>query len=193
MTRQEAGQLVSVIMAACPGQSARVDGPRAAAMVDAFASLLADLTYEQCNAAVRVLLQTRSWMPSVADIRSTALELARGPAKAGAEAWGSVLRAIREQGVYRRPGTDFVFHDPVTARCVVALGWEELCNSENTIADRARFVDAYDQIAAQDRKESVSPQLAAARDARAVRGETNGTRTIADAVARLLPTKGGDA
>ena len=168
MNRQEAGKIVTVIMAACPAQSSRLDGDRVRAMVDAYESLLSDLTYEQCNAAVAVLLQTRTWMPSVADIRATALELVRGPVKPGGEAWGSVLRAIREKGVYRLPGTDFVFNDSTTAKCVAAMGWENLCNSENAVADRARFVELYDQLAAQTRREATSPVLAAAAEARAL-------------------------
>lgn len=166
MNRQEAAKLVAVVIASCPAQSSRLDEKRTTAMVDAFESLLGDLTYEQANAALRVLLQTRPYMPAVADIRATALEIARGPIRAGGDAWGGVLAAIKAEGAWRNPGTDFVFRDPVTARCVAALGWQELCLSENTIADRARFIDMYDKLAAQSQREAQSPSLAAARDAR---------------------------
>ena len=166
MNRQETAKLVAVIRSACPAQGGKLTNQQQLEMLDAYHALLSDLTYEQCNAAVCVLLQTRSWMPSVADIRSTALDLDRGPSRPGGEAWGSVQRAIHEQGVYRRPGVDFVFHDSTTARCVAALGWTELCNSELQTADRARFIELYDKLAAETRRELQAPQLAAARERR---------------------------
>ncbi len=169
MNRQEASKIVSVIIAACPAQSSRIDSGRAAAMIDTFSTLLGDLDYPHVAAAVRVLLQTRTWMPSVAEIRATVLELARGPVTPGGEAWGSVTRAIRSQGKNSRPGVDFTFSDPVTAQCVTAMNWGELCLSDNQVADRARFIDLYDRLAAQDRREETSPLLSAARDARSGR------------------------
>lgn len=188
MNRQEASRLARVVLAAFPAQTAKLDHKRQEDIALAYESLLGDLTYEQCNAALRVLLQSSKWMPSVADIRATANELAAGPVKAGAEAWGLVLKAIGRYGSYRKPGVDFQFDDAATARCVAALGWEELCLSENSVSDRARFIEAYDQIAAQARKEDLSPQLAAARDARAALGESTGATPIA----RLLKAVTGE-
>lgn len=164
MNRSEASKLVTVMLASVP--SNRVDPRNVPGMIDAYTDLLSDLTYEQCNAGLRVLLQTRTWLPSVADIRAAALELTRGPVRAGGEAWGGVLKAISAEGAYRTPGVDFTFSDPVTARCVEALTWQTLCLSENPTAERARFIELYDRLAAQTRREAQSPVLAAARDQR---------------------------
>ncbi len=166
MNRQEAAQVVACIVAACPAQGGRLNREQIDAMINTFASLLDDLAFDQAMAALRVLLQTRSWMPSVADIRATVLEIARGPVVPGGEAWGSVVRAIREQGAHRNPGVDFAFSDPVTTKCVVAMGWRELCLSENQVADRARFIELYDRLATQSQRESQSPMLGAAREHR---------------------------
>jgi hypothetical protein len=180
VTRPEAAKLVAVIIAACPAQGSKLDRERQLAMVDAFEALLGDLEYTHAAAAVRVLLQTRTWMPSVADIRATVVELERGPVRAGGDAWGGVLAAMKREGAYREPGTDFVFRDPVTMRCVQRLGWQELCLSENTIADRARFIQLYDELAQQARKEQASPMLAAAEERR------REVVAAGDAVARVL-------
>ena len=166
MTRTEAAKLVAVIIASCPSQSSKLDRERQLGMVDAFEALLGDLEYAQASAAVRVLLQTRSWMPSVADIRATVIELNRGPVRAGGDAWGAVLSAMKHEGAWREPGVEFTFADPVTMRCVQRLGWRDLCLSENTVADRARFIELYDQLAQQSRKEQASPLLAAAAERR---------------------------
>ena len=92
MTLDETGKLVAAMLAACPSQ--RVDSARVADMVRTYADLLGDLSYAQCGAAVRVLLQTRTWLPSVADIRAAVSELAAGPVRAGGDAWGAVVKAI---------------------------------------------------------------------------------------------------
>lgn len=182
MNRQEAAQLVAVCLASCPQQSARIDQTRQLAMVDAFANLLDDLPYEQANAAVRVLLQTSPFIPAIADIRAKVLELKHGPVAAGGEAWGSVLKAMKREGSHRTPGVEFFFVDSVVAKCVAAMGWIDLCLSENTVADRARFIELYDALASQDRRERQAPLLAAARDAREAKQISAG-----DAMLKLIP------
>jgi len=162
MNRQETAKLIAVMLSACPSQAAKLDEKRQLAMLDAYASLLDDLPYEQGNAALRVLLQTRTWMPSVAEIRITALELAQGSTLPGGEAWGAVVKAIGKHGMYKQPGADFTFADSTTARVVAAMDWRMLCMSTTPTADRARFVELYDKLAAQTHRESVSPMLAAA-------------------------------
>lgn len=159
MNNAEAARIVAVVIAACPSQGSKLDREQVRAMINVYESLLDDLTYEQVNRAVRVLLQTRTWMPSIADIRATALEIDRGPATAGGEAWGEVLRCIGRYGSYRRPGTDFEFHDPVTAQCVSALAWSNLCLSENAVADRARFIELYGQLGERSRRHRLAPGL----------------------------------
>jgi hypothetical protein len=61
-----------------------------------------------------------------------------------------VLAAVRKFGVYRQPS----FCDPVVARAVQSLGWEEICNSENQAADRARFIELYDRLSRAQRREA---------------------------------------
>jgi hypothetical protein len=169
-------------MVAATGQSARFDTKSLDAMVDAYAALLADLDYARCNAAVRVLLQSKNWIPAVADIRKVVLELERGPVRPSGEAWGEVLKAIGRYGAWRTPGVDFQFSDPEVARCVNALGWKVLCLSEDQTADRARFIELYGVVATQERREQQVPLLAMARETRE-RGEL---ASAGDLVAGLL-------
>ena len=190
MNRSEAGRLVAVLVSAYPQQGAKLDAERVRLMIDTFAALLGDLGYEQANAALTVLIQTRTWMPSVAEIRGAALELARGAVRPGGEAWGGVLRAIAAEGAYRSPGSDFAFADPITAHCVAALGWQNLCSSENPVADRARFIELYDQTAAQSRRDLQSPALAAAKEQRRI-DRANPAAVLVDGVARRL--QGGES
>lgn len=163
MTREETAKIIAAIAAAHPS---RIQGAQVGPMVAIWHELLMDLEYPECNLALRALLQTSSWPPTPADVRRSVIEIRQGPPRSGAEAWGSVLSAIRAEGAYRTPGVDFVFYDPLTARVVDLFGWQELCLSENAVADRARFIEAYEAVSTQARKEVQSPVLAAARERR---------------------------
>jgi hypothetical protein len=167
--KSEAAELVASIMAAYPSAQTNSATSRV------YETMLADLDCQTANAAVAALIQTRQFMPTVAEIRATVLELANGGCAPGGEQWGAVLDSVRRYGAYRTPGADFHFADPITARCVKALGWQEICLSENQQADRARFIELYDKLAAHEQRQKQSPVLGAAKQAREIAAGTNAT------------------
>lgn len=162
MTELEAKKLIAVMVAAYPTTKVSDDSVRI------YVRMLADLDYPAANAAVEQLLAISKWMPTVAEIRERVLSLSVGEVRAGGEAWGSVLRAIAGAGRNRKPGVDFAFADPVVGEAVKAFGWENLCDSENQVADRARFVELYDQLATKHRRAQLSEGLPAMQRFRAL-------------------------
>ena len=184
MTREESAKVIAALIAAYPQQASRLDRGRVAAMIDVWASLLADLPYDRVDASLRALLASQTFMPSVAEVRAMDLELRRGPVRAGGEAWGSALKAMKCEGAYKLPGVDFDFADPLVTRCVNLLGWTELCLSEHTVADRARFIELYDRLALQRRGEEQVPLLSAAREARATLAAGGVARVMAQLAER---------
>lgn len=153
MTPAQTAKLVAVLMAAYP--NAKISDEASTV----YERMLADLDYATANAAVERLLATSKWIPTVAEIRETALTLGSGETRPGGDAWGDVLAAVGRYGCYRSPA----FEDPLVAKCVDALGWREICLSENQVADRARFIQLYDQLAATDRRLQLSEPLPAMR------------------------------
>ena len=193
MTKSEAAKLVAALLAAFPGVRAN-DGT---SMI--YERMLGDLDYASANAAIERLLAGARFMPTIGEVRESALALTVGERKPGGEAWGSVTKAIGREGVNRTPGVDFMFADPITARCVAALGWEEMCNSELQAADRARFIDLYDQLAAQERRKQLSDALPAMQTFRAVESERRqqienktGETPVADALCKVLSISTGE-
>lgn len=167
MTEPEVQKLVCVLIAAFPSAMAKVDDEHQRNTMAIYRRMLADLDYLVANAAVERLLATCRFMPAVSEIRDACLSLTQGEVRAGGDAWGSVLKAIAEQGAHRTPGADFQFRDPVVLLCVKALGWRELCLSENQVADRARFIELYEQLAAKQRRLALSEGLPAMQRLRA--------------------------
>ena len=182
MSSSQVAKLVAVLLGAYP--SARDN----AGTSMAYERMLADLDFVAASAAVEKLIASSRFMPSIAEIRETTLALTDGEVHPGGEAWGSVLRAIGSAGAYRVPGVDFEFSDPVTARCVQALGWTELCSSECQAADRARFIELYDTLSVQERRKALSHELPAME--RFVALERSKVRELED---RTGETSTGDA
>lgn len=155
MTEVQVKKLVAVLLASFPNAKATDE------TIGAYVRMLADLDYTAASAAVERLLATSRFLPSIAEIREASLTLHVGEQRPGGEAWGEVLKAIGRYGYTRTPGVDFHFDDPVVAECVSALRWRELCDSENQEADRARFIELYDKLAAQQRRRQLSEGLPA--------------------------------
>lgn len=170
MTKAEAAKLVAVLLASYPNTpQARVSSSGQTVQTsEVYERMLADLEYPTANAAVERLLATSRFMPTVAEIRDACMDLIHGDQRAGGEAWGECVKAISRWGIYRVPGVDFMFSDPLVARCVAALGWQNLCNSENQAADRARFIELYDRLAVGARRDTNTNQLPAAQRLRAL-------------------------
>lgn len=191
MTEPEAQKLVTVLVTAFPTQLSRMSAEQQASMQAIYRRMLGDLGYPEANAAVERLLATSRFMPTIAEIRDAAHTATNGQKRAGGEAWGDVLKAIRRYGYMRSPGTDFAFDDPLVHRCAASMGWSELCSSENATADRARFIDLYDQVSANERQNQIAGALPAISRLRELRSaETTNAATAIGVVVRSL--HGGD-
>lgn len=158
MTEVEAQKLVTVIAANYALHLSRLPERAQLEWQDVFRTMLLDLDYLAANMAVKTLLATQKFLPSVSEVR----ELALNPSASittGGDAWGAVRKAIDKSGHTRTPGIDFFFRDPLTARCVDALGWQNLCNSEMAQSDRARFIEMYEDLKDHHRVTALSEGL----------------------------------
>lgn len=115
--------------------------------LDFYVEMLRDIDPAILETAVRKLIQTSKFLPTIAEIRSAAATLeglACGTAELDAdEAWGQVQRAIHSVGYYARPE----FDSEALMETVDSLGWQEICQTpvEDTPILRAQFRRAYEQ------------------------------------------------
>lgn len=114
--------------------------------------MLLDLDRDLAHKACARLIASSKWLPTISEIRASAVELEMGACRTGGEAWGDVNDAVRRFGRYANPKLD----DPLVAECVRLFGWLSLCDSTNDVADRARFIELYDQLAARGRLDLVA-------------------------------------
>ncbi len=191
MTELEAKKIVSVLLGAFPAARFTDD------TVAIYKRMLADLDYPTANTAVEHLLASAKFLPSIAEIREAAISLRVGDRRQGAEGWRDFLDAVGAVGSHRPAPT---FDDSVVGQCVDALGWRELCLSENQVADRARFIELYDRLSVTARSKQLSAGLPAQkRYAELVeqRSAKHAGAAIGDVMARyaalqLVPDEGGN-
>lgn len=136
MKKSEVVELVT-FLSNCVGQSKLTPD-----QAEAYALMLADLDSEVLKRAVYQLGRTSKFFPSVSEVRARCAELqSPGVVKTGDDAWGDVLVAISEHGYTWK---HVAFGDPLVDKIVRNMGWINLCQSENIVADRAHFIRAYE-------------------------------------------------
>jgi hypothetical protein len=145
MTPAEAANLASIALTAYQHVRtvALMPAKERGATMDLWAVVLADLDYPPAHAALLRHIATSAFFPTVAELRAIVAESTVGRRRSGIDAWRDVKAAIGSTGRYRTPS----FTDPLVARCVEAIGWLAICDSEDEMVERAHFAKAYDALA----------------------------------------------
>nr|DAO45703.1 MAG TPA: replisome organizer [Caudoviricetes sp.] len=120
-----------------------------------YVMMLSDIPPQILEAAVKKLIMTNKFLPSIAEIRETAYGIkgiiSGTAAPDESEAWGEVVKAIQSVGYYGKPKFS---HEAITA-AVNNIGWQDICmttyDGMNTL--RAQFRRAY-QLAAERQKDN---------------------------------------
>lgn len=114
---------------------------------------LKDIPYDELQIAAQHCRSEagRKFAPSVGEIRGAVMELRRSSMNipSAYEAWQDVLTQVNEVGSYGTPK----FKSEITEKVIKSLGWRNLCMSENQTADRARFLQAFEQLSERAEKE----------------------------------------
>lgn len=145
MTSEQTKELVAIIAATWTRP------PVEKATVHAYAFGLADLDYGLAQEAVRSLMQTSRFLPTIAEIRERAVA-DRVKLPTPEEAWGIVRRAVNRIGSYQVAAFDC---DEIQ-QAVDALGWRNICLDENETATRARFCAAMQSFCARRMQDEAS-------------------------------------
>lgn len=113
--------------------------------LDVWYALLHDLDYQILAKALQQYMLTNKFKPTVAELREIYAELVSPVISDWSEGWEKVSRAIGHYGMYQEQAAMESF-DEVTREVVKRLGFQNICLSENIVADRARFAEIYQAI-----------------------------------------------
>lgn len=149
-----------MLCASYPDHVAKLSDETMAAQVQLYHQMLTDLDLETLRSVVLRHMAESQWFPKISELRKAAARLANPAALDPAEAWEQVVRAIPVYG-HTIAGMDGAgippFDDPLTAVVVRQFGWNALCLSENPVADRARFIEAYARQAQRAQERAALP------------------------------------
>lgn len=120
-----------------------------------YVMMLSDIPPQILEVAVKKLIMTNKFLPSIAEIRETAYgikgTISGTAAPDESEAWGEVAKAIRSVGYYGKPKFS---HEAITT-AVNNIGWQDICMTTNDGMNtlRSQFRRAY-QLAAERQKDN---------------------------------------
>lgn len=132
--------ILGILIAAYPNFDLKVETIRV------YKEMLKDLDAHMLEQAALAHIATSKFFPSISELRDKVSSLVERACQVppAAEAWGEVMQKIRTCGHILYGGSVPEFSHPLIGRVVSYLGWNDLCLSENSIADRARFIQAYE-------------------------------------------------
>ena len=154
MDELEFGKALAVLEDAYPRYTLE---PR---VVRTWYAILGDLDPELLKAAVlQIASENRPFLPAPGEVRQCAFDLVdrQSDVPTAWDAWSEVCKRFGTHGHARLPE----FSHPLIKRAIDGVGgWRMLCMSENAVADRARFVQAYETLAKRERAQSrMLPQV----------------------------------
>lgn len=185
-------QAIRHILTAYPKERSKLGQEEIRSMFEVWPQYLNDLDDTLLLAAVQEHITHSQWLPSIAELRASAVSIMRqaSPAHQSAiDAWGEVKRAFLRVGYDGKPE----FTNPITAKVIRLMGWRDLCLSDAPEGvDRAQFERYYnEEIRRAEAQAQQSPQVAAfvaSMDANrfAALPEPNGTNGIVASIAKRL-------
>ena len=108
---------------------------------------------------VKKHIATNTFAPTIACLNKAMASNIVNNAPDGLSAWAELQSAIRKWGMYHE-GEALDSLSPETRAVVNALGFTNLCTSENQMADRAHFIKLYESRACNNKeRETVGDKL----------------------------------
>ena len=116
------------------------------AAIEVWYRKLSDIPFPVMAAVVDKWIETKNNPPTIADLRTEAANTINGETPIWTDGWQQVRKAISRYGAYRKEEA-LASMDELTAKTVSLLGWQQICESENTDVVRANFRMTYETLA----------------------------------------------
>ena len=157
-------RVLAVVSAAYPNFNLKPE------TIKVYLKLLADLPDDLLEEASLAHINRSAFFPTIAELRGAASDLLerQNPLPTALEAWSEVEDQIHRVGYTGQP----VFQYPLTTQLVSAMGWQNLCWSENIVADRAHFLTAFEQLRLRERSQMRLPGLESGFPAKVLTNKT---------------------
>ena len=152
MTSQEFDKIRAALKSAWPSANIMPDK----FSINLWYQMLKDIPYKVCSAAVMELMGTEKYAPSIAQIREKCSAYKEESDMEAGEAWEFVRKMIRKYG---HPGEleALAEMDDLTREATQAIGFLNICKSENIMVERAHFLKIYDSLRKRRKNDRMLP------------------------------------
>ena len=158
MTVNETLTLIEILAATYPNQRNFSDPQQAVKTAKVWASLMPDIPAKVAIAAVQKHCMLNKFPPTPAEIRAAAVSVTNPKCiPDAAEAWGEVVRAVRNFGYYREEEA-LASLPPLVAKVTRSIGWKDICLSEEPDVLRGQFRMAYNQYQEREKEQLFLPE-----------------------------------
>lgn len=103
-------------------------------------------------------IMQKTFPPTIAELREEVVKVTnKGALMSPEEAWEIVIKAIKRYGYYQQSEAFATFSEPIR-RAVKAIGWQDICRSENIGIERANFFKMFNALDQGNREEALLPK-----------------------------------
>lgn len=157
MTKEETIKLFLIIKGSYPNHFKTTDEITFKLTSEMWFSAFKDQTYQTVLKVTQKYILEHVYPPTIAELREEVVKITNPNALISPEnAWESVILAIKRYGYYRQSEALQTFSEPIK-RAVRAIGWGNICKSENIGIERANFFKFYNALGKQDREQAIIP------------------------------------
>ncbi|PTQ51056.1 MAG: hypothetical protein HSCHL_1547 [Hydrogenibacillus schlegelii] len=121
-----------------------------------WSQILPDVPYAVAERALMRHLSGNAFFPTPAELRAAVYELAFGDLPSAAEAWAAVIRAVRKHG-FGGAHEARESLPPIVWKAVSAIGWRDICLTDEPEIVRAQFMRVYEALVRRERDERTLP------------------------------------
>lgn len=151
MNKREFSKIADAIRTYYPKDNPFVNG----AAIQLWYEEFKELSYEDVAIALRRHVNTSKWCPTIAELKEAVVINTAGEKDWG-DAWKECLEAIHKYG--RNREEEAMENMSTLTRLVVKrLGYKDLCNSEDQMADRANFRMVFEQVSKNEYEKAALP------------------------------------
>ena len=170
MTSNEVTRLLEMIASSYPSYTRQIS-QNIEGMSLVWSAFLKEIPFSLAVEALYRVVSKSPYPPTLYDFKREIIELLEENPLDAAEAWGQVMNAVRWFGIYRADEA-LESLDEITREVVKAIGWNEICLTENIDTVRAHFIKLYNQYRERKLEEKLMDK-----------------RAIADKITKLLNGK----
>jgi hypothetical protein len=149
MTDIQAAEIIAFLAASYP--NAKIPE----ATVEIYIEFLTPMDYNEVTAASRRIVKTAKFFPTIAEITEAVEKVSPDQLPDADQAWGEVMQQLSSVG---HIGVPQFSHDAIR-EAVKAMGWINLCLSENVGVDRGQFIKIYNSVKNRHKDNAINTQV----------------------------------